>query len=284
VYNDSVSWIFIAFLAGVCSNASNFFSRVILTDEADTNIYAWFFEFVRVAFFGVLIFFDYHLIVSIKNVLLLLGMGMTEFISIYFYMKMHAYSHLSISTVISRTRLIWTPIIAFILLKEELHVITYIGIGILFLGLLIATSPKKLIPDKGQIYAHIASFIIAVNIVQTKMNTPFASNSVLLVFMALPTALLFPLLMKKSVKRIKHFFRKNILIKVLSAVANIGAIYLFTVAVRVGSAGIVTALYQSAMILSVLAGIFLLHEKQDIKRKLFGSFITLVGVLILSFV
>lgn len=280
-----MSWIFIALLAGLCSNASNFFSRFILKEGGDdTNLFAWYFEFVRVIVFAVLVFFDYRLIISFTNILMLLGMGLTEFISVYFYMKMHAYSHLSISTIISRTRLIWVPIIAFILLREQLHPITYLGIGILFLGLIIATSPKHLTMDKGQIFAHIASFMIAVNIVQTKMNTPFASNSVLVLIMALPATIFFPLLLKKPVKRMKKFFRKNIRAKILSAIANVGAIYLFTVAVRVGPASIVTALYQSAMVLAVLAGIFILGEKQDIKRKLLGSAITLIGVIILSFV
>src|SRR5258708_36226215 len=106
---------------------------------------------------------------------LLLAMGATEFVSVYFYMKMHAYSHLSVSTILSRTRLIWIPLIAFFFIGEHLKITTYIGIIILFIGLIIATAPKKLQFDKGQTYAYLAAFIIAINTVQLKTNTHFAS-------------------------------------------------------------------------------------------------------------
>lgn len=82
----------------------------------------------------------------------------------------------------------------------------------------------------------------------------------------------------------KKFFKKNRMAKLGSAICNVGAIYFFTVAVRGGPASIVTGLYQSTMILAILAGIFILGEKNDIKRKLVGSVVTLIGVILLSFV
>ena len=63
---------------------------------------------------------------------------------------------------------------------------------------------------------------------------------------------------------------------------NIIALYLFALALKTGPVSTINALYQSSMILSVLAGIFLLNEKENILRKLLGTGITLIGVLLLS--
>jgi len=110
------SWILLALIAGLASNASNFFSRFLLKNGEDSTVFAWYFEFVRLIVFALIAFFDFKLIITFKSILLLLAMGLSELACVYVYMKMHANSHLSISAIISRTRLIWVPFFAFLLL------------------------------------------------------------------------------------------------------------------------------------------------------------------------
>lgn len=277
-----MSWVLLALLSGLSSNISNFFSRYLLKDGQDSTVFAWFFEAVRVAFFIFLAIFDFRLVFTFTSIVLLLAMGVTEFISIYLYMKMHANAHLSISSLISRTRLVWVPFFAFFLIGEHLKISTYLGIAILFLGLVVATAPHKLFADKGQWYAYGAAFVIGLNIVQLKMNTIYASPSLLVIFLALPTTIFFPFLMKNSRKRIKIFFSKQLLAKLGSAVVNLAAIYLTAVALQKGPVSIVNAIYQGTVIVAVLAGIFLLGEKKDIPRKLVGTAVTIIGVILLS--
>ena len=272
-----------AFLGGVASNISSFFSRTILKDDgSDSTLYGWFFEAVRFGVFFIVALFDFHGVWTFYSLLLLLLMGASEFVSIFFYMKMHRYSHLSISTILSRTRLIWIPLIALVLIGEHLKVVTYLGIFILFVGLAVATAPHKLQFDKGQKFAYIAAFLIALNAVQMKMNQPFASPAVLIVFLTAPTTFLYPLLIKDKKKRFKHFFKHKLSAKLFGGIASVASIYFFTLALRSGPVSIVNAVYQGTMILAVLAGIFLLGEKEDIKRKIIGSIITVLGVFFLS--
>ncbi|MDE2025361.1 MAG: EamA family transporter [Patescibacteria group bacterium] len=278
-----MSWLLLAFLGGIASNISSFFSRIILKDDGgDSTLYAWFFEAVRFCIFLVVALFDFHAVWTFYSVLLLFLMGVSEFVSIFFYMKMHRYSHLSISTVLSRTRLVWIPLIALVLIGEHLKVITYIGILVLFVGLAIATAPHKLQFDRGQKYAYLAAFLIALNAVQMKMNQPFATPAVLIVFLTAPTTFVYPLLVKDRKKRFGRFFKHKLSAKFFGGVSSVAAIYFFTLALRTGPVSIVNAIYQGTMILSVLAGIFLLGEKEDTKRKIIGSIVTMIGVLLLS--
>lgn len=273
------SWLLLALVAGIFSNLSNFFNRYLLKDGDDSTVYAWFFEFSRFIVFGIFAFFDFHIVFSLHAIISLVLMGIVEFLAVFLYMKMHAYSHLSISTIIGRTRLIWIPLISFFFLGEHLSSSVYIGMLILFLGLAIATSPHKLFVDKGLWYAYVSAFIISINAVQIKLNTSFASPALLIVFLSFPTTVGFPLIIRKP-KRFLLFFKKNLWTKLLGALCNVLSIYFFAVAVKIGPVSIVNMLYQATIIFSVLAGIFVLNEREDTKRKLVGTIVALVGIII----
>ena len=277
------SWITLSILAGLASNAFNFISRYLLKNQEDSTAYAWFFEFVRFLFFILAaITVDRKVIFTEQSIVLFLLLGLTEWISVYWYMKMHEHSHLSISAILSRTRLIWIPIIAFFLIQERLKLSEYAGIIILFFGLSIVLSPKKFFVDKGASYANLSAFMIALNTVITKMALPYGSNSIVNAAITGIPALFFPFLMKDSAIRMKKIFQHNLLLKLLAVGVNIISVYLFTAALRIGDSGKVNAIYQGMLVTSILAGIIFLKERNDIGKKLIGATITIVGVIILS--
>lgn len=118
------SWIVLAILGGLASNFFGFTSRFALKDENDDpNAWAFLFEFVRLIVFATFLLFDFSLKWNFQTFHLLFWVGFTEFISVYLYMQMHKYSHLSISTIVSRTRMIWIPIIAFLFFGEHLKLV-----------------------------------------------------------------------------------------------------------------------------------------------------------------
>lgn len=275
-------WVILAVLAGIASNFFNFVSRYALKDDGDSNAWAFLFEFIRLIVFLIFVFFDFSLKLEFQTFNLLFWIGFTEFISVYLYMKMHKYSHLSISTIISRTRLIWIPFIAFLFFGEHLKLVEYLGIATLFVGLSIVIAPHKLFIDKGAVYANLAAFMIAINTIMFKLALPYASNSVILVAFCLPSVILFPPLMKNAKSRIIKEAKKNFLFKIAGIFANVVSTYLFIWALHVGEVSKVNAVYQSMMILSVLAGIFILNERKDIFKKLLGSVVTVIGVILLT--
>lgn len=276
------SWIFVSVVAGIGSNLFNFLNRYLLKGDKDTTGFAWFFEIFRLLCFLFLAFFDYKLIITPKSTIIFLLLGVTELIGVYWYMKMHAYSQLSISSILTRTRLIWIPICAFFLLGETLKMTEYLGIFILFAGLSIVVSPKKIFVDKGAMYANLSAFMIAINIVLTKMAFPYASVSIINVMICLPSVVLFPLFMKNFTIRIQKVFTQKLWLKILTLSVNVVASFIFTYALKIGDASKVTAIYQGMMIIAVLAGILFLDERDNIVRKIIGSVIVLFGVLLLT--
>jgi len=277
------SWLSLAILNGFTSNGFNFLSRYILKGKDDATAYAWFTQLIRCVVFGIIAIFDWHLLLTPQSILMFVLLGLSEGISIYFYMKMHAASHLSISAILSRTRLIWVPILGFFILHEGLTIVDYIGIIIIFFGVSTTIAPNKIFMDKGALYANISAFTIAVNIILTKLALPFASNSVINIFITLPSVLIFPFLMKQPKERIINIVHHNFLLKLVAVGLNILGLGLFIAALRIGDASKVNAVYQGMMIFSVLAGIVFLHERENIARKLIGATVTVIGVVLLSF-
>lgn len=275
-------WITLSILAGIGSNILNFFSRYILKDGGDATAWAWTYEFLRLLIFIPFLFFDNKLILTFESAVILFLIGITEFISVYLYMKMHQYTHLSISTIISRTRLVWIPIIAFLFFGERLTSLQYAGIVILFLGLSIAVAPRRLFLDKGAMYANSAAFMIAINTILIKEATPFASASIIMIFFSLPSVILFPLLMKNAKRRLITNNLNNVLPKLSGVISNVIASFLLIAALNIGDVSRVNALYQGMMIMGVLAGIIFLKERQDVIKKLVGTAVTIIGVILLT--
>lgn len=276
------TWIFIALLAGIGSNLSAFLFRYLLKDGEDASSYAWFHEAFRLIFFGIIAFFDFRLSSDFKGIFYLSLLGICEFFAIYLIMKMHSYSHLSISTIISRTRLIWVPLIALVLFGDRLSAIEYAGIAILFLGLSIASSPRKLLADKGLKFAYMSAFMVAVVNIQLKLVAPYASTSLVMIFMALPSVFLFPLIMKGGYKRITASLSTQVPLKMLAGFVTALSTYLIAYAIGKGNVSIASALYQSMMIVSVIAGIVFLHERENMGKKIVGSIISLFGIYLLT--
>lgn len=275
-------WVIFAVVAGLFSNAFNILSRYFLKDDEDATAWAWLFELGRFIFFGAALFFDFSVKFSQELLILLFFVGITELLSVFFTMKMHAYSHISISTILSRMRMIWIPVIAFFLIREHLQLMDYIGIIILFIGISITVSPRKFFVDKGAMYANAGSVVLAMNSVLLKTVAPFASVSLIATFSAIPSVVLFPILMKKERKRIFTSVRKRFYLKILAIILHVISFYFFLFALRVGEVSKVNAIYQGMLITSVFAGIVFFKEREDIAKKLIGAAITLIGIFLLK--
>ncbi len=243
--------------------------------------YGWFLEFVRLAVFVLVALVTESFYLPVDCLLLLTMLGLVELVSIISIVKMHSYAHLSISTIISRTRILWIPVIAFVFLSENLSVSSYLGIVVLFVGLGIAVAPSKIFMDKGVAFSYLSAFVSAIIAVLQKSLADIPIP-VIMIFMSLPSAIILPFFMKDPRKQIFKVIEHKAWIKTLAVLANAMAMYFYIFALNFGEVSKVSAIYQGTFIFSVLAGIFLLGEREDMTKKILGSFITLFGVLLIT--
>ncbi|MBI2442899.1 MAG: EamA family transporter [Candidatus Levybacteria bacterium] len=277
------SWVVLAILAGLLSNAFNTLCRYFLKDKDDAAVWAWFFEAGRLVIFSVVVLFDFSIRQEPATFFLLLLVGLTELGGSYFTMKMHAYTHLSISTILSRTRMIWIPIVAFFFLREHLLSSDYVGIFVLFLGVSITVAPRRFFVDKGAMYANVAAFILAFNTIVLKAAIPQASYSTILLASAFPSVVFLPAVIKNARRSIVSFARTKLWLKIAAILMHVGSIYFFLAALDVGEVSKVNAIYQGMLVTSVFFGIIFFKEREDILKKCIGAAVTIVGILMLIY-
>lgn len=275
-----MNWAILSLGAGLSSVGFNLINRHTLKDDADSTAYAWWFEVIRLGFFGCLALFNFQVVWTWQSLVALMSLGLTEFFCVFLYMKMHRLTELSLSTILIRLRLIWLPILAFVFIGERLEFLEYLGIGIIFAGIITTISPKKIKVNKGAKITLLVSFLGAFLGLFQKKSAMLASTPMVMTAMALPSVILLPLAMKDGKRRIK-LAKKTLFKNLQASIFNITAMYLFTNALRLAPASKALGLLESTLIVSVLTGIILLKEKENLRRKLIGGAITLVGVILI---
>lgn len=275
-------WFLLAIGAGFASNLANFTTRYLIKDDRDSASFSLSLEVFRVLVFGSIAFFDFYINWSVRTVTLLLLLGFIEPLAVYTFMKMHEHTHLSISSIVSRSRMIWVAVLAFFFLGESLKLIDYVGIVILFLGLGIAVAPHRFFIDKGVKIAVLTSVLAAIIVVLIKALSSNVSLPIIMVCMSLPSLFIIPLFTKKAKQRMKSFVQNRFSFKLLFNIFNLFAMYGYILAIKYGSVSIVTAIYQGMIIFAVLAGIIFLKEREDIGKKIAGAVVTVLGVFLLA--
>ena len=274
------NWFWLAFGAGLASALFNFTGRKTLKG-GDPAAFSWLFEFIRLLIFTVLAFGDFYFELNIRTILILLLLGVTEFASVYVFTKMHSLAELSITSVLTRLRLVWVPIFAFVLLGEKLVIDQYLGLILIITGAIVTVSIKSFRSDKGIKTALLSSVLIAVLSVEMKMASEVVSTPILMIFVALPTVLFYPLKMRSAKQRLVKVVRDQYKAGLTFSLTNALSMYLLVSALRIGDASRVMGIYQGVSLISMPLGIIILKEKDRIWWKMAGAALAFLGMLML---
>ena len=275
------AWFWLAAFSGIAETGYNTLSRVALKNGSP-SYYAWWFSLIRSAIFFIPALFFSTLQLSLNNLAILSVLGFFNFINVYLFMKMHSLNQLSVSTIISRLRIVWVPILAFFIIGERLMPKQYLAIFILLVAVFLLRSPKKLLKDKAMLTAVLFSITTAVVTVLLKMASDLTSTSMVVFAMSFPSVILIPLVISSPKQKLLIPWRKHIFEKLAISALSIALIYTFIWALKLGGkVGAVNAIFQSISALSVVVGIILLKEKQFILQKISGAVLVIIGAWLL---
>ncbi len=279
-YYITMNWFILAAVAGLASNGFNITNRTALKDKGDYTAYAWWFEFIRSGFFLFIVLFKGFPNLNLHSLGMFALVGLTELFSVYVFMKMHALTELSISSIISRLRVVWSPILAYLLIGERLNVSEYAGIVAIFAGIAVVSSPKEIKRDKGIKTAFLFSFSSALLSTVLKNVSGLASSEFIVMSQGILPLIVLPFLMQKPAKQITMVAVKKFPQMIAAGAFNIISSFLLVKALAVADASKVVGLYQAMTIFSVFYGIFILKEKEKITQKIIGVVIVVVGIVL----
>jgi drug/metabolite transporter (DMT)-like permease len=275
------NWLVLTAIAGISSVLFNTMNRGTLKQGHDSTVYAWLFELIRFVFFILLIPFDHFLLCGTRTTIILISVGFTELLGTYLYMKMHAHTELSVSSIFSRLRVLLVPAFAFLFLGERLTFLQYVGIVAIFSGCLTVVGMKHIRGTKGIWYALGFVLINTISNILLKSASSVASISIVTAAFSFPAAVLIPLLMKSSLARIRFTTGPILKSTLLASIFNIITMYTIVKAYTLASVGQVNSVFQGITALAVVVGIIIFNERDHKLLKVMGAILTTVGIILL---
>ncbi len=274
-----MNWLLLAAAAGLASTGFNIVNRTALKKNGDATAYGWWFEFVRTVFFFVVVVIRGGFELRPEMLVPLVLVSFSELFSVYVFMKMHAYTELSISSVISRLRVIWSPLLAWFLVGERLSIPEYLGILAIFLGIAIVTSPKEIKKDRGIKIALVFSFSSALLSTIVKYASNVAPTELIIIAHGVVPLFVLPFLMKQGTQRILQSVKHKFSQILLAGSFNIASSYLMIEAMHLTDASKAVGVYQAMTLFAVLYGICILKETEKLTQKIIGTIIVTIGVI-----
>lgn len=273
----------LSLIAGVTGSISNVLYRTTLKDGYDSFVSSWFLQLFRLVSSIILILY-LKVTVTLQSVEILILLGLIESVGMYSYMKMHSMSSLSISTVIQRSRIIWTALLSIIFIGETFTTVQSVGLLILFIGVVAVTIGKSLRSDKGIQFAYISAVIFSITTILIKVLITSIHPVALVAGLSLPTVMLFPILKRDFKTRAKQFAKHKIFPKIGASFLNVCALFLSVYALSVGPVAKSSAIYQGMLSLSVFIGILFLGERENLVRKMIGSVLVIIGIVTIGYI
>lgn len=187
-------------------------------------------------------------------------------------------------TVIFSTQSLFTIFGAYLFLGERLLWTHWIGVGLMIISVaLISFTPDSIKFDKDELYALLAAIFFGFARVNDKFMIGQMDFYMFLFLGFLLPAIVMVFFNPGIIKHIKEYKKPKHLeaMLVVSAIYSLNAI-LFYLALSVGKSSQVVTAAVTAVIFTEILGVIWLGEKKNISRKVFGSILTVIGLLLIS--
>lgn len=190
--------------------------------------------------------------------------------------------------IVFTSRALWTVLIATLFLGDGLSIQGLIGALLIAGAILVAYyDGKQLTLNRGLVLSLAAAMAIGVGfgndsyVYRGDVDVPSYSS-----FLFIATSVLIALVQPSSVREIPRVMKDVVVrtrILLLVGVYATGPVAFFSAVQVGGNVSVLAALNQLQTIVVVIAGFYLLHERERLKQKYLGALLSLVGaVLIVS--
>ncbi len=283
-------WIIYALISAFFTSFRDVFNKFGLKD-LDEYIVAWSYRFLSVIFLLPLFFF--FQIPQIKQgfwVAFLISAGSSIFVTILF-MRALKTSDLTLTIPILSFVPVFSIIVSFFVLGERIQTLGILGILLTATGSYLLKIEKRkqgllapikaLFEDKGVRYMFIVTLIWSITSsfdkIGTQSSSPFFWTFSTSLFLAIA---LLPIMLIKSKNIIKKIW-KNSKSLVPAGIGGAYNILFFTLAINSGLVAYTISIKRLSMLISVIVG-FIFFKEKDMRQRLPGAVIMLIGAILIS--
>lgn len=293
-------WFFFALIFAFTSSISSFLIAKRVMKEMDEYLYLALSGIFTVPFLFLIVVYFYQIPqIDITFILAILASVTIGIFAAIFAYRAIRISEISLVSPISAFNPVFTALIAFIILREAITLEGSFGILLICAGAYLLELSKangdffkpikSLLTNKGVQLSFVAYFIWAVTPIFEKTaifhTTPQVPPFVSLVGLSFSTLIFMIInvyrsrksLSKNNINKVKKFIPIFIAVGILGALGHASAMVAFSL----GNLGLVTSMFKLSMIFAVVWG-WLFFKEQNIKNRIVGSLVMLVGVILLA--
>lgn len=281
-----MTWLYYSFGAAFCYACLGILSRIVSVDSKNPRALSLAFNLVSILMAITLflitgsykrLFFPPQTEAWVYFLIAAFFYGMYERLRFFVAKALDA----SVYSIISNLTVIIAFFLSLFLYKETLSISKLIGFFLILFSLFLVIEIKKAKFDfKGVILGIITSVFIGIAWGLDKKGAVFFNPEIynLLVWLIPFIVLYFPGI---KIKEIKAEFKKFSWKIVLLAFFNFFGFYLGLKAFVLADATKVIPIIQTSIFMTVIAGTFLLNEKNNLLKKIFAGIIAITGVFLL---
>lgn len=200
--------------------------------------------------------------------------------------KYRAYQLIGASEVVvfSVTGRLWNIIGAVFFLGEKITIQIIFGAILILAGVMISRYEKgEFTFNKGLLLVLFSAFLFGMGDINGYYILKNYDSTNYLIYSSYLPVIALLLLQPDSYKKLKYYYHKVRFAKILllSLFDSFGMLFLFLAYQNGGKASIISPLRATSIILTTVLAIIILKEKDNVKNKLVGVFVAVIGVILL---
>lgn len=286
----SYSWFHLVLIYITLNSASKLLQKYsILENEVDPNAFSAFFLLMVGLLTIPFLYFEkvqYSLDIKIWLVVLLSSLLYTICMILFF----QSLKNIEVSQVeiIATTRTIWLMLLGIIFFHETLYLSQFLGIVLIFLSLVIIywVRGKEYKFTKHHYYTILYAILISCAYALDKYLLNYFSVALFQVIIYIVPALMTMVFIPNTYEKMKCLVKpqkSNYLILLCCFFQMLSTLALYA-AYKIGDLSLIGPLAQTSTILTIIIGIVVLKERWNLKRKIIGIILTVLGIVFIRFI
>lgn len=276
-------WFYLALISGLASAIDKVLNRRALKNRSNVLAYSVVYLSLTAIFsipFALPIDFE----VTNGLMLLILVQSVLWAISSVLSFSAHTSTDVSLSSIISRARIIWIMPLGFLFLGESLSLYSVLGVILIFLGLSMLFYKGKLHKHHGVHLVLLSSVFAALGTITNTMLVRDYLHPAQVTFTTMlgQALILFIILVgrRKPLEKIKDVLKHSWALTLAATMLEAFAYITVNQAYIVGVASSVSAVYMAVSVVIVWFGIVFLKERDSLFSKIVSSAVVTIGVIL----
>lgn len=288
-------WFWLAVLGGILGSVRFLLSRVIMRDEKEGLICAFIYQSLNAFLIIPLLGFNFKLPRTFLPFVVVFLIGVLDSLAVFLIFESAKLLEASLRKIVVNVQIVWVLFLGVFLLQESLDLAKILGVSLILGGVVMAGFEKKKsnrfkgfwlrlfkkeTREKGIVLILVGTALKSFESLVIKKLLVDFSAAIIGFGIRLSSAICLLLVIKNLKPRATAFVQRKRGLVFVHGLTGTLAFFLFLWATSLTEVSRTVPIIQSFSVLTVLAGIVFLNERERLWQKVLGGLLAAVGVVL----